>query len=127
MHLETEQELFDHVCSNLLRQGRTSVHEGYCLYRSPDGAKCAAGWCIPDEEYDESMEGKSANMLRGNHFASGVIPSWIVRWDDTIARLQRVHDRYLPDEWPRLMKNIARIRCLNPRVIDEFEKSQGYE
>lgn len=53
----TNQELFDTVCSSLIKQGKPSVSsDGRCLYRSPDGCKCAAGFLIPDDKYDPRME-----------------------------------------------------------------------
>ena len=37
-----------------------------CVYRSPDGQRCAFGVLIPDELYDESFEGKTARCLLDN-------------------------------------------------------------
>lgn len=34
-----------------------------CLYRGPNGTKCAIGLIIPDEEYDSSFENERANKV----------------------------------------------------------------
>jgi hypothetical protein len=60
--LVTKQEVFDFVCTSLINQGRGSYDPefgdvGMCLYRHPDGAKCAVGHMIADEEYVPRMDG----------------------------------------------------------------------
>ena len=51
----TKQNMFDHVVTCLSIQKRRSMMEGgdVCAYRSKDGLRCAAGHCIPDEDYEE--------------------------------------------------------------------------
>lgn len=56
-----------------------------CVYRGKDGAKCAAGLLIPDQEYNSSMEGKAIAYLIG-------VPSKALR---LISELQLWHD----DRW----------------------------
>lgn len=53
---DTLQELFNIVSLHLLNQGQKSAHETLCMYRGPNGMKCAAGVLIPDNEYNPSME-----------------------------------------------------------------------
>lgn len=52
------QEIFNKVVTKVLKQGKPSVLDAgcACLYRSPDGSKCAAGHLLPDKEYNESLE-----------------------------------------------------------------------
>jgi len=55
------QEAFDTVWNGMIAQGKPSINgQGCCMYRGPDGAKCAAGMLIPDEEYSSAFEGKLA-------------------------------------------------------------------
>lgn len=64
------QEAFDIVVRGLASQGWKQSRRGTrgsCVYRSPDGLKCAAGWLIPDEKYDSDMEGKAAVNLFSEH------------------------------------------------------------
>ncbi len=65
-----KQELFDTVCRHLMKQRARSVSKekifdtrfgcktNRCLYRSPDGKKCAIGCLIPDEKYNPDFENK---------------------------------------------------------------------
>ena len=50
------------MVEHLRQQGKPSVGpNGACLYRGPDGTKCAIGALIPDECYNESLfEGRGA-------------------------------------------------------------------
>lgn len=57
----TPQEIYNTVVSHLLAQGepaRIVDNTGaQCMYRTPDGKKCAIGVLIPDADYDPAMEG----------------------------------------------------------------------
>lgn len=58
------QEIFDFVVDSLRMQGAQSIDEdGTCSYRGLDHKKCAVGWVVPDDLYDESMEGASVHEL----------------------------------------------------------------
>lgn len=56
--MQTQQELFDKVYAAILAQG-PSFSGRECMYRSPNGAKCAAGLLLKDEFYKPRMEGRS--------------------------------------------------------------------
>jgi hypothetical protein len=59
----TNQEIFDKVWNWFIRDNNpTSIQENFCLYRGPNGAKCAAGILIPDSEYLEGMEPRLPRM-----------------------------------------------------------------
>ena len=55
----TIQEAFNKAYLGVMQQGRASVNISgrSCLYRGPDGAKCAVGFLIADEHYDRDLEG----------------------------------------------------------------------
>ena len=57
------QEFFDKTLAHLKQQGVRSVGGARCLYRGPDGTKCAIGFHIPDELYESEMEGKGVGNL----------------------------------------------------------------
>jgi hypothetical protein len=38
------------------RQSKKSPSSSFCMYRNPQGAKCAVGCLIPDEMYNPQME-----------------------------------------------------------------------
>ena len=59
--LTDKQEAFNAAWLGLKSQGfERSADGGLCMYRGPNGLKCALGWCIPDYMYAPEMEGCSA-------------------------------------------------------------------
>lgn len=52
----TKQEIYDTVCAHLAQQKQQSAFSLKCVYRGPNGLKCAIGCLIPDELYDPSMD-----------------------------------------------------------------------
>jgi hypothetical protein len=58
---QDQQKWFDQALAHMRKQGKRSMAEesgDMCLYRAPDGGKCAIGALIPDELYQvEGMEG----------------------------------------------------------------------
>ncbi|MGQ7794436.1 hypothetical protein ACUN0C_18680 [Faunimonas sp. B44] len=64
MLIGNRQEAFDFVVRHLFKKGRPAMNqEGDCLYRAPDGTKCAVGCLIPDHLYDRSLEDNSVRFL----------------------------------------------------------------
>ena len=51
-----EQTIYDTVCAHLAQQKQRAASNGKCLYRTPDGMRCAVGCLIPDELYDPRMD-----------------------------------------------------------------------
>lgn len=115
----TKQQLFDTVALHLIsmdhRSGgyrdRDSDKNDYmaepaspsdsfvCLYRAPDGSKCAAGVLIPDAVYSPDMEGHVWGNLIAQDCLSDNLPHWLAKPENKslIERLQTVHDN--PDNW----------------------------
>ena len=54
----TKQSMLEHIKTNFKGKSINTKSDGedICLYRGPDGKKCAVGLFIPDEKYDRSME-----------------------------------------------------------------------
>lgn len=99
---KTEQEVFDFVATHLFTQGVQAIgHNGpagsapICLYRGPNGTKCAVGAMITDEEYDPSMEGFSARDLV--HLKVVKVNDDIKANVELLEGLQTVHDA--PKNW----------------------------
>jgi len=92
-----KQEIFDKVYLGLKSQGfKRSIRvddnndDIVCMYRSPQGYKCAAGWLIPDDLYDECLEGCS---VLGGHVRQVFEQLGVSRLDlPFIQQLQRIHD-----------------------------------
>lgn len=101
--LTNHQEILNHVVRSLRKQGRPSAvpdeEEGgvRCLYRGPDGIRCAAGFCLPDEHYSPGYEGTSASKV-----FEGLLPE---ATRCLLDRLQGAHDEAAsetvanPDDW----------------------------
>lgn len=71
----TLQEMFNKAYLGLAGQKfEKSSKAGVCLYRGPDGKKCAVGHLIDDAHYTEELEHKAAYqpMVRKALEASGV-------------------------------------------------------
>lgn len=52
----THQEVFNKVYLAIIAQGEPSSDGKNCLYRGPNGLKCAAGHLVPDDKYDPDWE-----------------------------------------------------------------------
>lgn len=100
----TEQEVFDQVKDHLLKQGkrslRVSQYNGVqCLYRGPDGLKCAAGCLIADSEYRPTFEGLGWKTLS--------ITEGVENHAELINALQSIHDTIEPEHWAENLKAFA--------------------
>jgi hypothetical protein len=97
----TLQEVFNIVSTHLLKQNKRSVNAtNNCMYRGPDGMKCAAGVLIPDEEYNPHLERKNWTTLVGNYVVED-------KFRLEITRLQFLHDSCTPAQWPEKLKEFA--------------------
>ena len=56
MKLISKQEAFDTAVRGIHAQGGPAMDGHRCMYRAPDGKKCAFGLLIPDELYDPKMD-----------------------------------------------------------------------
>lgn len=60
----TDQEAFDKIVARLMDGTGPAVNEkGDCMYRAPNGLKCAVGCLIPDDKYDLRMEGRAVGQF----------------------------------------------------------------
>jgi predicted house-cleaning noncanonical NTP pyrophosphatase (MazG superfamily) len=91
-------EVIDFVKEHLLKQGCKSLQivddDTRCLYRGPNGTKCAAGCLIPDEDYDPKMEGLLWEELVEKYDFDNP-------HNELIDRLQAIHDFYEVKEWSK--------------------------
>jgi hypothetical protein len=94
----TDQEIFDTVTTFLLKQGVQSInpgeyaiHQNACLYRGPNGAKCAIGCLIPDTLYTSDIEGTGIREFINpelKNFLGLSVPARI----EFLEELQYTHD-----------------------------------
>lgn len=102
----TPQDIFDTVAAHLYKQNKRSykgnarMSGGFCVYRSPEGLKCAVGCLIPDEDYDPRMDDNEC--MRGGTYVSKLVdlapelgfrlPAYFSANVALLASLQRAHD-----------------------------------
>jgi hypothetical protein len=93
--------LFETAARGCFSQGKPSIQydangSSVCLYRSPNGLKCAIGHCIPDELYGPSMEGKGLQSLLQLfpriHTALGISTVNYSEKERALSFLQSIHD-----------------------------------
>lgn len=87
-----------------------------CLYRGPDGKKCAAGMFITDEAYNKSMD-KGSQSINKLMTDSDVIKNMMPLDWTGMNELQRIHDHSNPDNTLEDM-----LRWVDENVRDASEK-----
>lgn len=110
----TQQELFDKIATHLLAQNKKSEADEAidledalfsCLYRGPNGTKCAVGCIIPDDEYQESWEGMSVSWIIDSRLSPTLMQ--YKEHLSMLSYLQSIHDNYKPDVWRKVLKEAA--------------------
>jgi hypothetical protein len=93
----TAQSFYDAVCAHLVAQGKRCYQAGVgCLYRGPEGLKCAIGAVIPDDIYTPEMDRNDGFTALGLYTDFPEVQPYIPNMDLAIS-LQHVHD--IPDTW----------------------------
>ncbi len=100
--LLTNQIVLDTVVAHLIKQGKRAYgpvplrlsnplnNADGCMYRAPDGCRCAVGVLIPDELYEARFEGEAIRMMLN---MSEDLRTHFVDVDVNLLRdLQVVHD-----------------------------------
>lgn len=103
----TNQEIFDKVVAHLRKQNARSVWRLKCLYRGPNGLKCAVGCLINDDAYSRDLETRSVYDIE---VQSALLASGVPNDETTIdmlLSLQSMHDNQNLTEWESDFKRIA--------------------
>ena len=122
----TPQEAFETVAKHLLAQGRPSKNEkGMCVYRGPDGLKCAVGALIPDEAYDPRMEDIYASMVIAQFDDLEFLKeaNLEVNGERLLDVLQELHDssNYFWKNPKRKLKRVGQVFNLSTDFLDAME------
>lgn len=104
----TDQQAFDIMVSHLRAQQCRSADEiRTCLYRGPNGLKCAVGVLIPDDQYSPAFEGWRVSeildkvpALHGSNFK-------------LLRDMQIVHDVWHVEKWEECFAKVARMHNLS--------------
>jgi hypothetical protein len=101
------QTVFDKTVNFLLKQGRPAMRDDgddwTCLYRGPNGTKCAVGFWMPDDCWHESMNGTDlGSLIREEEFdkipktrrkkLSKWIDDFVIPHRELLTSLQAAHD-----------------------------------
>ncbi len=110
-----DQEVFDFVVTRLVEQGCKSRIDGRCAYRGANGARCAAGWLLPDIEYDYCHEGDVSTNVPW--FQKCGVNASLLR------RLQMAHDRCPEMNFTQVFLAEARLIARDYRLkMSELEE-----
>ncbi len=112
----TNQDLFNTVYRHLLTQGVKAIdpQTEKCLYRGPNGTKCAIGCLIPDDRYFPALEGRSVSYNDLAAKAAGIDLDQI----NLAVELQVIHDSYPVAEWDKRLQSVARRNNLTIPVLE---------
>lgn len=110
----TDQEAFETMVRHLRRQWKRSENaNGTCLYRGPDGLRCAVGCLIPDDQYKRSLEYKDAESIVEDVPALRDIGLGI------LLEMQAVHDEFDPSQWEEGFKDVAQVYAFTLPPLEE--------
>lgn len=109
---KTRQKIFDIAYLGLASQNwELSRTPQMCMYRGPNGTKCAIGHCIPDELYEPEFEGCTIYSNNKLQRVAGIS-------DDDLSwsrNLQRLHDNtgvgrlLVVSKFPKTLKEAMEI------------------
>lgn len=114
----TNQQVFSIVYLHLISQNSKAARDGKCYYRTPDGRKCAIGILIPDENYDQSLEGLGASQSKVLR-AAGLSEDQA----EFARELQRVHDLKPVARWEACLAGVAEYYALTVPSLDDLHYS----
>ena len=121
------QAVFDVISGHLIQQNACSQSEGgECLYRNPEGLKCAIGALIQDDAYDEGIEGTTvAGLLEERPDALAHLGR-ITRADGVwLDNLQEIHDLKGPDSWRKELARFAKEYRLQFKEETTWQQQQN--
>ncbi len=103
--MSVEQLVLDSA-KGVINQGVRSSNAITCLYRGPNGAKCAIGHLIPDNLYKSSFDCQIDEPVTVGYVGYTYLPSYIKNYirseyglmcwkpvDEFLVKLQRCHDK----------------------------------
>jgi hypothetical protein len=117
------QELFDRVARHLLIQNAKSEvpSGGECLYKGPNGLKCAVGCLIKDEFYNSALECDIVNTPPVRAALNASLGRKLLNDEiDCLRSLQRIHDQSAVLAWHEEIRDAAVYYGLSTAVVDEL-------
>jgi hypothetical protein len=113
------QQLFDQVAIHMVQQNAKSVDDDgdICLYRGSGRLKCAAGVLIPNELYDDNMEGQSIGQVLAHYPALQERLGLDEQQVNLLSDLQQIHDDEEPADWREHLRVAALDHGLSAAVL----------
>jgi hypothetical protein len=115
--MPSNQETFDTVVAHLRRQGSKAQARDptsgliTCLYRAPDGKRCAAGCLIPDNQYEPALELSAVGGIsENNKYCSNEVTLLIEELGhdiELVGALQSMHDNSEVADWETKLEQLA--------------------
>lgn len=121
-----DQTIFDRVVKHLYKQNKKASNRyGTCLYRAPNGLKCAVGCLITDKNYAPWLDSGGSISVSSTHVLKVVKNSLRRPFSDRtpglLRALQHLHDTddfYVGNKAvEKQLRNIAADHHLNTDVI----------
>lgn len=102
IHKFSPEQVFEYIAVCMLGQNDKSLskksNDVICAYRGDHGKRCAAGFCMSDDEYLKEMEGQSIDLVL-REFSVDFRNAMPV-----LIKMQGLHDDSDPSEWPLKIK-----------------------
>lgn len=102
----TDQEAFNKAYIEVTKQGRPSSCLGQCLYRHPDGLKCAVGHLVSTQELRNLACRKGIQL---EHLSALTIADAIGVNGNLLQCIQRCHDRPALQSGARMLRYFVPI------------------
>lgn len=136
----TNQTFINRVAEHLLTQKKRAVKEDLsnggesCVYRTPEGLKCAIGCTFKDDMYTTVLEGKSIYqiMFEGINHIFGILDEKDLNKIKSIKemlgnvdlrlmrRAQVIHDIKQIEQWPEELRVLCLDNHLNvPQIVTD--------
>ena len=104
-----KQEIFTEIVTHLLKQNAKAMdEEEHCMYRGSNGTMCAVGCLIPDELYNEKMEGDRIGEVLAENPKLQNFFDLDEEGEQLLRHCQSVHDGYDPEDWKKLLEGLAK-------------------
>ncbi len=100
----SRQEIFNKVYRHLLTQNAMAKDNERCMYRSPEGLRCAVGCLLTD---GEAVECDSELAGVTGLYKKGVLPKRLIDSMELLSHLQLVHDAYPVAGWEGRLRTVA--------------------
>lgn len=124
-----KQEVIIETVKRVLDQGEASVdHDaGKCLYRGPNGTKCAIGVWIPDELYDADFDrGETGSAIIEREDIVEILPDDIKALDIyLLSDMQNWHDSFDAYTKSEYVYECTHQFLTENRCLAAFEKKHG--